>query len=134
VKVTKSAAIMLLALVHAFVFGVVCASIGARFGFYNLASAGSFIRSALPSASIASLVVTAPLAFAAGRIGGRPFLLYSSLAFILAWVTLAILDYRLVFLLSEYFLIPPAVALIAIACSGYVFFTLGSRARHSVRA
>jgi hypothetical protein len=135
VKLTKSVAIMLLALLHALIFGIVCASIGARFGFYNLASAESFVRSAIPSAFITSFVVTSPLAFVAGRIGGRPFLLYSSLSFVLAWTASAILNYRLVIVLSKYFLIPPAVAFVAIACSGYLFFTLGARAgNRSARA
>lgn len=120
---------MFLALVHAYIFAVVYGAVESRIEFLVLDDLGTFMRSAIPGAFIASLVVTSPLAFAAGCIGERPFLLYSGLSFALAWAALITWNFRLTLLLSKGFLIPPTIGLVAMACFGFVFFTLGSRAR-----
>ena len=129
----KLAALVFIALAHAYIFGVVWAVVGVRAGFFVLGSTHSFFASVAASTLVTSLAVTSPLAFATGRIVGKPLLLYVSLAFVLAWAALHAWYVQSPLLANKAVLFPLIAELIAIACLSQLFSVIGTRAR-SVRA
>jgi hypothetical protein len=132
VKLIKPTAVIFIALVHAYVFGVVWAAVGSRAGFFVLGGTNSSLSSVVASTFATSLLATAPLAFAAGRIGGEPLLVYIGLSFVLAWSALNIWYVRAPLLSSKAVLVPLAVELMVIACFSYAFSSLGSRTRKHI--
>jgi hypothetical protein len=133
VKLIKPAAIIFIALAHAYIFGAVWAVVGVRAGFFVLGSTNLFFASVAASTFGTSLVVTSPLAFAAGRIAGKPLLLCITPSFVLAWAALRAWYVRPILLANKAILIPLVTELVVIACLSLVFSTLGTRAR-SARA
>lgn len=130
-KFFKSAAILFIAFVHAYIFGVVWAAVGSRAGSFVLGNTNSFLSSEVASALTTSLLVTAPLALAAGSIGSKPRLAYISLCFVLVWAGLNIWFIPAP-LFSREVLFPLSADLVAIACLTCVFSTLGFRTRKRI--
>lgn len=132
-KLIKPASVIFIALAHAYIFGVVWAVIGVRAGFFVLGSTNSFFASVAASTFVTSFVVTAPLAFAVGRIVGKPLLLCITLSFVLAWAALHAWSVRPQLLANKAILASLVAELVVIACLSHVFSVLGTRAR-STRA
>lgn len=126
-KLIKPATITFIALAYACIFGVVWAVVGGRAGFLVLGITSSFFSSVTASTLVTSLIATSPLAFVAGRVGGKQFLVYTTLSFVLAWVALNIVYVRVPLLANKAVLTPLVAEMVAITCLSYAFSALGNR-------
>lgn len=82
---------------------------------------------------VTSVVATSPLAFAAGRVGGKQLLVYATLSFVLARAALNTVFVRLPLLATKAAFIPLVAELVVITCLSCVFSVLGTRI-HSAHA